>query len=833
MVHLLTIAARGRATVGVVMFGGMLLLGARTTEAATTSAAVVWTNLVKAAAVAGSVQKTGGCDGCSDAGATSAQTIAPSDGYAEFTAVVGRRVFAGLGTTTTSNTNPALINYAFSFWEDGGWDVREKNVYKTDGRFVTGDRFRISVTAGVVRYYKNGALVYTSSVKATATLVLDTTLVGTGAEVRSASIATATATPPPPVVAPVTITTTALLAGVVSQQYSAALAASGGHGTFVWSATGALPAGLTLATSGVISGVPVSQGHSTFTVRAADAADAGNFADRSLSIDVVVSTALTIVTASLPSARVDGFYETTLLATGGGGVYRWSVVSGALPAGLALDATSGAIRGTPSSGGRFRVTVRAADAGNPASFGDRTLGLTVYAAAPPAVYSATTDRMTRAKGPTPVLGGAGYAFTDPAFGSRLLRVTDGALQPSAPNISYRTPSGTHTNAWSVDAQYFYTVNTYGTVIPFAFDRATMRATRLQPSPTGEGGLTLLFFNEPTFSYVTPGVLYGTYSGSGSTLHSVDQYDFDTGQYSQLVNLESLAPNLANTYTGGVGASAGAVERLMAFFGGTAQDEHFYLLVFEKENPSRRHLLNTLASTIDGQPANTTLNFRIHAAAIDRSGEFVVVYPTGDDLMAPRYAAPAYVWDLVTNRLTPLPLVQAISGGHDGYGYGARVNQDCCTNTTWDAAQWEFRSLDSPLVTFDLITNVLQPKEIYLEDHPSWHNAQPDRLVPFIDANYRQGDNTTPWRAWDEEVFAVQTEGAGSGGTVWRFAHHRSIVASDLNPLEISFWNTPRANVSPDGRWALFTSNWDKTLGTDPRNDADGKHRQDVFLVELK
>jgi hypothetical protein len=105
-------------------------------------------------------------------------------------------------------------------------------------------------------------------------------------------------------------------------------------------------------------------------------------------------------------------------------------------------------------------------------------------------------------------------------------------------------------------------------------------------------------------------------------------------------------------------------------------------------------------------------------------------------------------------------------------------------------------------------------------------------VPFLDANYRQGDDTTPWRAWDEEVFAVQTEGAGSGGTIWRFAHHRSLVASDLNPLEISFWNTPRANVSPDGRWALFTSNWDKTLGIDPRNDEDGKHRQDVFLVQL-
>ena len=47
-----------------------------------------------------------------------------------------------------------------------------------------------------------------------------------------------------------------------------------------------------------------------------------------------------------------------------------------------------------------------------------------------------------------------------------------------------------------------------------------------------------------------------------------------------------------------------------------------------------------------------------------------------------------------------------------------------------------------------------------------------------------------------------------------------------------FWNTPRVNVSPDGQWALFTSNWEKTLGTDPKVEAGGLHRQDVFLVDL-
>ena len=44
---------------------------------------------------------------------------------------------------------------------------------------------------------------------------------------------------------------------------------------------------------------------------------------------------------------------------------------------------------------------------------------------------------------------------------------------------------------------------------------------------------------------------------------------------------------------------------------------------------------------------------------------------------------------------------------------------------------------------------------------------------------------------------------------------------------------PRPNVSPDGRWVLFTSNWEKTLGTDPTGEPGAGARQDVFLVELK
>jgi hypothetical protein len=271
---------------------------------------------------------------------------------------------------------------------------------------------------------------------------------------------------------------------------------------------------------------------------------------------------------------------------------------------------------------------------------------------------------------------------------------------------------------------------------------------------------------------------------------------------------------------------------VAFFGGSSQDRHHYVVVFDRANPQNRHLLDTLASTIDGRPAPIRLNFLLHHAMIDRSGRYVMLYTTSTDQAAPRYAAQEYLWDTVTGAVTELG-TSALPYGHDAFGYGVLVNQDCCTTTSWDAAQWQFRALSAPLATRDLIRTVLSPKEVYLSDHTSWNNAAADRLTPVISGLYRYGANTTPWRAWDDEIVAIQTDAAaGTEATVWRFAHHRSDVRYDGDPTRVAFWYQPHPNVSQDGRWVLFTSNWEKTLGIDSSPEAGTAARQDVFLIDL-
>ena len=261
--------------------------------------------------------------------------------------------------------------------------------------------------------------------------------------------------------------------------------------------------------------------------------------------------------------------------------------------------------------------------------------------------------------------------------------------------------------------------------------------------------------------------------------------------------------------------------------------HHYVVVFDKANPGNRLLLDTTASTLNGTATPIPLNFSLHHVAIDRSGRYVMLYTTWVDQSLPRKAAQSYLWDTQNGTFAELGIA-ALPYGHDAFGYGVSANQDCCVATTWDAAQWQLRSLATPLQTRDLITNVVTPKQIYWADHTTWNNARPDRLVPVISGIFRAPTSDTPWRAWDDEIVAIQTDAAaGADAVVWRFAHHRSDVRNDQNAAAVSFWYEPRPNVSPDGRWVMFTSNWEKTLGTDPTADATTRARQDVFVVELR
>lgn len=177
---------------------------------------------------------------------------------------------------------------------------------------------------------------------------------------------------------PVSITTTSLPAGATGQPYSATLAASGGKPPYTWAIeAGTLPPGLSLnASTGTISGTPSSAGTHNFTVRVGDSAGPTRTASRALAITVAPGP-VAITTTSLANGALNVAYSQTLQAVGGTTPYTWSIFSGPLPPGLALDASTGTVSGTPSKGGVFNFTVQVTDSSAPAQTDTKALSITV------------------------------------------------------------------------------------------------------------------------------------------------------------------------------------------------------------------------------------------------------------------------------------------------------------------------------------------------------------------------------------------------------------------------------------------------------------------------
>jgi hypothetical protein len=178
--------------------------------------------------------------------------------------------------------------------------------------------------------------------------------------------------------------TSSLPAGQVGASYSTMIQATGGTTPYHWSiSSGTLPAGLTLSTTtGTISGTPTTSGTSTFTAKVTDSTSpTAQTATKSLTITVASGASpVQITTSSLPSGQVAVPYSTTLAAIDGIAPYKWSITSGALPAGLTLTAGTGAISGSPTTSGTFSFTVHVADSASSPTSASRNLSITIAAA---------------------------------------------------------------------------------------------------------------------------------------------------------------------------------------------------------------------------------------------------------------------------------------------------------------------------------------------------------------------------------------------------------------------------------------------------------------------
>jgi RHS repeat-associated protein len=159
--------------------------------------AVAWANKVNVTSSTNTIEKISSWSDW-NGGASSTQSIPlGSDGYVQSVAV-SRSYHTIFGLSDVDNNRSYTdIDYAIHLQGNQGWpgdlvifeggaEKYRINSTTQNPAYIAGDVLRVSVESGVVKYYKNHTLLYTSLTAPTTALIMDASVFHTGAKIKDA-----------------------------------------------------------------------------------------------------------------------------------------------------------------------------------------------------------------------------------------------------------------------------------------------------------------------------------------------------------------------------------------------------------------------------------------------------------------------------------------------------------------------------------------------------------------------------------------------------------------------------------------------------------------------
>lgn len=379
-----------------------------------------------------------------------------------------------------------------------------------------------------------------------------------------------------------------------------------------------------------------------------------------------------------------------------------------------------------------------------------------------------TDKGIYAEPPLPMLPQAGGTLTDPTFGTTILRVTDERDGVSCTNAYSYWPSLNCDNT-----RLFYMRDGEGTICDF--DAANMQISNKRPlwiKPLPGGGQ--LNTEDAIWGGAGPDIIYG-HAGM-----KVWGYNVKTGDYNLVVDLTGKVGGAANLQQ----MTKSLDDRAFGFnitLGDSGGWQRVGYITWRKRTDGVADLFVRITSDID-------------EVQLDKTGQYLVVLTgkQGAGVIETR------VVNLDTRAVTDLT--------DDGPDF-APGHKDCGRGTVTGEDNWRngvtFRRLDSP---HQHITILNSGNDWSQGRHIS--TLADDESMALISA-YIVPSNRPAAGPFHNELFMVSTDGKES---VRRICHHRSTL--------FQYWDSPRADISRDGRFAVFTSDWGSTA------------RRDVFVVRI-
>jgi hypothetical protein len=149
---------------------------------------------------------------------------------------------------------------------------------------------------------------------------------------------------------------------------------------------GSLPSGTSLDWTGTVSGRLTAAGPFSYTLQVADSSPTPRTATQTVSGTIAGPAQLNLVSYR-PSGMVGQNYYQSNSATGGIAPYNFTITSGTVPAGTAIDAVYGHVTGLASVAESYRYTVTVTDSDSPPQTDSQAVTATIRPPSPLTVYS--------------------------------------------------------------------------------------------------------------------------------------------------------------------------------------------------------------------------------------------------------------------------------------------------------------------------------------------------------------------------------------------------------------------------------------------------------------